>query len=288
MTEPLTLCLENNHIECARLLLCSGADANQHYFLGYEINLLPYENHCSLELILKHGANPNALSRSGITPLIKACREGNIGAVVLLCRYGAIVNYVTRKFRQRNALVTAIDLKRCDIVEQLLTFGAFAHKHPELANSPLELAIRKDDLDIVRLLIGIKVVFFNRIIILFFILAFGADTNEETNEDVECITPLILACQCSYLRNQYEMVKCLLENDAQPNKSVSNNPQHHHQHIPYRTPLVAYIKHANERRLDMRIIRLLIGYGAKISFSRGRGLFIFSSILFIKISFFNR
>jgi ankyrin repeat protein len=108
-----------------------------------------------------------------------------------------------------------------------------------------------------------------------FFLAFGADTNEETNEDVECITPLILACQCSYLRNQYNIVKCLLENDAQPNKSVSNNPQHHHQHIPFRTPLVAYIKHAHERRLDMRIIRLLIGYGARVSFSRGRGSHIF-------------
>ena len=53
---------------------------------------------------------------------------------------------------------------------------------------------------------------------------------------------------------------------------MSNSPQHHHQHIPIRTPLVAYIKHAHERRLDMRIIRLLIGYGARVSFSRGRGL----------------
>ena len=106
-----------------------------------------------------------------------------------------------------------------------------------------------------------------------FLLAFGADTNEETNEDIECITPLILACQCSYLRDQYDVVKCLLENDAQPNQSVSNKPQHHHQHTPFRTPLVAYIKHA--RRLDMRIIRLLIGYGATISFSRGRGSTLF-------------
>jgi len=153
MTEPLSLCLENNHIECARLLLCSGADVNQQYFLGYEINLLPYENYNSLELILKHGANPNALSRSGITPLIKACREGNVGAVILLCRYGANVNYVTRKFRQRNAIVTAIESKRTDIVEQLLTYGGFTNKHPELCNSPLELAIRKDAIDIIRILI---------------------------------------------------------------------------------------------------------------------------------------
>ncbi|CAF2381328.1 unnamed protein product [Rotaria sp. Silwood2] len=253
MTEPLSLCLENNHLECARLLLLAGADVNQQYFLGYEINLLSYENYNSLELILKHGANANALSRSGITPLIKACREGNLGAVTLLCRYGANVNYVTRKFRQRNALVTAIESKRSDIVEQLLAHGGFTNKHPELCNSPLELAIRKDTIEVIRVLI-----------------AFGADTNEETNEDVECITPLILACQCSYLRNQYNIVKCLLENDAKPNQSVANNPQHHHQHTPFRTPLVAYIKHAQERRLDMRIIRLLIGYGARISFSRGR------------------
>ena len=101
--------------------------------------------------------------------------------------------------------------------------------------------------------------------------AFGADTNEETNDDVECITPLILACQSSSLTSQFEIVKCLLENDAHPNQSVSNNPQHHHQHTPFRTPLVAYIKHAQERRLDMRIVRLLIAYGARISFSRGRG-----------------
>ncbi|CAF0849245.1 unnamed protein product [Adineta ricciae] len=251
--EPLSLSLENNHIDCARLLLFSGANVNQHYFLGYEINLLPYENLSSLELILKHGANPNALSRSGITPLIKACREGNLGAVTLLCRYGANVNYVTRKFRQRNALITSIDSKRGDIIEQLLIYGGFTNKHPDLCNSPLELAIRKDDINTVQLLI-----------------AFGADTNEETNEDNECITPLILACQLANLGNQYSIIKSLLENDAEPNQSVSYNPQHHHQHVPYRTPLVTYINYARDRRLDMRIIRLLIGYGARVSFSRGR------------------
>lgn len=154
MIEPLSLCLENNHIDCARLLIFAGAYVNQRYFLGYEINLLPYENLSALDLILKHGANPNALSRSGITPLIKACREGNVGAVTILCRYGANVNYVTRKFRQRNALVLAVESKRCDIIEKLLVYGGFVNKHPDLSNSPLELAIRKDDTDTVELLIG--------------------------------------------------------------------------------------------------------------------------------------
>ena len=160
--EPLSLCLEHNHIDCARLLIFSGADVNQKYFLGYEINVLPYENLAALELILKHGANPNALSRSGLTPLIKACREANLHAVVLLCRYGANVNYVTRKYRQRNAILTAIETKRSDVVEQLLTFGGFVNRHPDLPNSPIEIAIRKDQLDIVHLLIGQFISFRNR------------------------------------------------------------------------------------------------------------------------------
>jgi ankyrin repeat protein len=171
VNEPLSLSLENNHIDCARLLLCSGAEVNQKYFLGYEINVLSYENLLGLELILKYGANPNALSRSGLTPLIKACREGNLSAVILLCRYGANVNYVTRKFRQRNAILTAIETKRADIVEQLIIHGGFVNKHPDLSCSPLELAIRKDQLDIVELLIGRSVCFlFSSSIVMCFFL----------------------------------------------------------------------------------------------------------------------
>lgn len=67
------------------------------------------------------------------------------------------------------------------------------------------------------------------------------------------------------------MIKCLLENDAEPNQSSSPHGQLEQQYLPYRTPLVTYIKHAPDRRLDLRIVRLLIGYGARVSFSRGRG-----------------
>ena len=120
-----------------------------------------------------------------------------------------------------------------------------------------------------------------------FAIAFGADVNEETNEDLECITPLILACQCSHLKNQFAIIQCLLENEASPNQSVSKKSQHHHQHIPYRTPLVTYIKQAHEQKLDMRIIRLLIGYGARVSFSRGRGM-LHDLFLTDKISSFSK
>ena len=56
------------------------------------------------------------------------------------------MNYVTRKFRQRNAILTAIEMKRTDIVEQLMMHGGFVNNHPDLPNGPLELAIRKDQL----------------------------------------------------------------------------------------------------------------------------------------------
>lgn len=86
------------------------------------------------------------------------------------------------------------------------------------------------------------------------------------------MSPLIIACQSSHLRFQFEMIKCLLENDAEPNQSSSVHSQLEQQYLPYRTPLVTYIKHAHDRRLDLRIVRLLIGYGARVSFSRGRGM----------------
>ncbi|KAK3762274.1 hypothetical protein RRG08_037924 [Elysia crispata] len=87
--EPLNMALENNHEECARLLLQSGAKPNNHYFLGYEINLLPLEHIECLKTLLEFGADPNLFSRCGLTPLMKACRTHNIRAARILMDSGA-------------------------------------------------------------------------------------------------------------------------------------------------------------------------------------------------------
>ncbi len=63
-------------LQIAELLLQNGADANEHHFLGHEINLVPIENLECLKLLLDHGADVDSFNRSGVTPLMKASKDG--------------------------------------------------------------------------------------------------------------------------------------------------------------------------------------------------------------------
>ena len=68
-------------MQVAELLLKNGANADQAHFLGHEINLVPMENVECLKILLKYGADVNSLSRSGLTPLMKASKEGWVSDV---------------------------------------------------------------------------------------------------------------------------------------------------------------------------------------------------------------
>jgi ankyrin repeat protein len=86
-------------IETVRLLLEYGADANiihpfdrdnTLYFPAFDGNILV------LEMLLKHGANPNQIDRYGNVPLFSAIRgksENRYNAVKLLIENGANINY---------------------------------------------------------------------------------------------------------------------------------------------------------------------------------------------------
>lgn len=92
----MRLAIKNGHLECAELLLKSGADPNARYFLGAEINLISPLNVMCLEMLLKYGAFPDSRDRSGLTPLMKACRHPQgYAAAKILIHYGADVNAIT-------------------------------------------------------------------------------------------------------------------------------------------------------------------------------------------------
>lgn len=76
--EPLHLAIKNGHYEAARLLLENGANVNTRYFFGCEISLISALNPEAMELLLMYGAYPDSRDRSGLTPLMKACRNPQV------------------------------------------------------------------------------------------------------------------------------------------------------------------------------------------------------------------
>lgn len=93
--EPLRLAINAGHLACAELLLRHGADANAVYFLGSELHLAASQagSVAYMELLLRHGANTESRDRNGLTPLMRVAKQPTgYEAVKLLLRHGAAVN----------------------------------------------------------------------------------------------------------------------------------------------------------------------------------------------------
>lgn len=141
----------------ARLLLENGADPNKRYFLGAEISLVTDSE--SLELLLKYGAHTESRDRSGLTPLMRACRYNHgTEQVLMLLSYGADVNAMTdHRNDYRTVLHYAVLSGSLSLVNLLLKQGSKTDKLPPIGESdkptPLHLAILRGDPAIVRLLL---------------------------------------------------------------------------------------------------------------------------------------
>ncbi len=239
---PLNLAIENNHPEVAELLLQNGAQANQQYFLGHEINLVPLDNIRCLEVLLKYGANPDVYSRAGLTTLMKAAKEGNVEAVKLLIQYGADTNMCCGpRIDQKRAIYYAILGGNLKVTYALLEGGAYTSKPPDFKYPPLEYAITQDKLKIAKLL-----------------LDFGADANE-CNDD-GC-TSLQIVCSMPNIALQKEAIDLLLLYGADPNFTSQT-----YSYVgPSLVPLVEYLAHFGD--YDLEIIQLLLKYGAEVNFT---------------------
>ena len=77
-----------------------------------------------VEILLKHGANPNFVDRNGLySPLSQACEENRISTAILLIKYGADVNYQYKK-SETALTVAAKGCKNFELVQLLLDNGA--------------------------------------------------------------------------------------------------------------------------------------------------------------------
>ena len=243
---PLNLASENDHAEMMELLLRHGANPNQKYFIGHEINIIPLENTKCLEILLRYGGDPDAYSRSGITPIMKACKQGHKEAISLLINYGANVDKTCHpKLDQKRAIHYAVMSGNSEIARLLLDAGANTRQPPEFLYPPLDFAITQDKPKMCELL-----------------LQYGADPNEVNGNGCSMLQ---IACSTPELLNQVELIEQLLENGADPRFGSSNFSFI----TPCLTPLVEYL--ACNGEYDIAIVELLLRHGAEINLTRATG-----------------
>lgn len=146
------------------------------------------------EFLLKNGANPNIGTDN--TPLIVAAQMGYINIAKLLIKYGADPNF--QREMGYTALIGAAESTDCDMIALLLENGADPNIQDEDGITALyEISYENDDID--------------RIKCIELLLKYGADPN------IQCFmnkrTPFMLAVK----NNDFDIVKILLENGADPN-----------------------------------------------------------------------
>ncbi|XP_063422151.1 putative ankyrin repeat protein RF_0381 [Mytilus trossulus] len=239
--EPLNLAIENNNVDCVRLLLKSGARPNHQYFIGCQLNVMNLENLECLEILLENGADPNSFNRCGIAPLMKACREHNIEAVRILIKHGADINaQCPSRFDQKFPIHFSIESGNIAITELLIEEGAQLTRSENYRYSPLHAAILKGRSDIV-----------------YFLLLHNAVVDETTDDGC---TPLMLAAGTPELKERKEIIKILLEHGANVNASAQYISYMH----PCMSPIVEYLK-CSPYNAEKDILLLLLKYGAKVN-----------------------
>jgi ankyrin repeat protein len=142
--------------------------------------------------LLEAGADANARSREGQTPLMSAARNGRPGAIAALLARGAEVNAV-ESFRGQTALMLAAGEGNVDAVRALIAAGANVTAKSKSGFTPLLFAVRNAQLDAVRLL-----------------LEHGADVNDLAPDGTSVLNVAVINAF-------YEVASVLLDHGADPN-----------------------------------------------------------------------
>ncbi|XP_054709757.1 ankyrin repeat domain-containing protein 50-like isoform X2 [Uloborus diversus] len=235
--EPLRLAIRNEEHETVQLLLEHGANPNALYYLGHEINLVNPMDTRSIELLLAFGADPNARDLQGLTPLMKACRNSQaLDTLHLLVRNDADVNAMSTE-DHRTSLHYAVLFENLQAVEILIGHNArVCFPLEQTRPPPLYFAVLRGNCQILELL-----------------LSAGADVNAAST----VVGSALHLAMTEKIPNQIQVVKTLLRHGANPNAVTMSDDR-----SVLKPPIGEYLQCCEHP--DSKVIRELLKYGARI------------------------
>ena len=223
-TTPLMAAACGGHTAVVRYLFENGADLKEARKGTVESSLLVVIQKGFLEialLLLDNGADANAATKDGWSPLAVAVDRGHLEIARLLLERGVDINKALAT--GTTVLILAVQHGHLEIVQLLLVKGADKDTATKDGWSPLAVAVDRGHLEIVQLLLGngadankvlISAVQQGHLAILQLLLEKGADANAATKDGW---SPLAIAVD----RGHLELVQLLLENGADAKKALA-------------------------------------------------------------------
>ncbi|MBN1550989.1 ankyrin repeat domain-containing protein [bacterium] len=167
-TEKLVRALEIDNFEKAEKLLLKGADPNALTESGIPVIHIAVDKNALeiLKLMISKGANVNSIDSNGNTPLHLAAERGYIEFVKILVSNGTDISIPNSYFR--TALHLACSKGNLEIVDFLVSRGSDIKCRDNNGWTPLHFAAKSGSLETVKLLV-----------------AKGADINAKSRENLE-------------------------------------------------------------------------------------------------------
>ena len=268
---PLVLAAENGKIEALQFILqhkdkivnieARGAGG------GTALHVAAIKGHADvIELLLTNGADINAESETGATPLVLAAENGKIEALQFILQHkDKIVNIEARGAGGGTALHVAAIKGHADVIELLLTNGADINAESETGATPLVLAAENGKIEALQFILQHKdktvdieakgagggtalhaAAIGGHVDVIELLLTNGADINAESETGA---TPLVLAAE----NGQLEALRFILQHK---DKTVN---------IEAKGAGGGTALHVAARKGHLNIIELLLTNGADIN-----------------------
>src|SRR5579871_4113587 len=257
---PLMYAAAYGSLDAMKLLISAGADVNAKNAFDATALMWCANDLAKVRLLTGKGANVNARSKQGRTPLtIAASGDGNLEVVKLLVEKGATIavqatsaaekasgeaassGFPASRKTESSPITDAADANDTAIVKYLIEKGADVNARNSAGDTPLILAASYGNLELVKLL-----------------LAKGADVNAvDAAESIQVKNgPIALGSFTPLLAGAayggYDTIKVLLDAGAKVNV----------QDVRGMTPLMLAI---GTDRPDPRVVRLLLDRGADVN-----------------------